>query len=43
VSFNQPTKDARAIACAAPPILDRILGDGFAWKKACVQLLDLAA
>ena len=43
VSFNQPTNDTRAITGAATRILDRIWRDGFAWKKAGVLLLDLAA
>jgi DNA polymerase V len=36
-------RDARAITGAATRILNRIWRDGFAWKKAGVLLLDLAA
>lgn len=40
---TQPTNDARTITGAATRILNRTWRDGFAWKKAGVLLLDLAA
>ena len=43
VTFDHPTADARAITGAATRIFNRIWRDGFAWKKAGVLLLDLAA
>lgn len=43
VTFDHPTNDARTITGAATRILNRTWCDGFAWKKAGVMLLDLAA